>query len=86
MNVTNKKSSKLLGSGIVQEQLTNNETEYIVKIIEPLENRRILLKGITEKSNRQEGGFLGNFLAPLTEIGLPLMKNLVIQMYSPKAF
>ena len=83
MNVTNKKSSKLLGSGIA---LTNNETEYIAKIIEPLENRRILLKGITEKSNRQERGFLGNFLAPLTEIGLPLMKNLVIQMYSPKAF
>ena len=86
MNVTNKKSSKLLGSGILQEQLTNNETEYIVKIIEPLENRRILLKGITEKSNRQEGGFLGNFLASLTEVGLRLMKNLLMQMYSPKVF
>ena len=83
MNVANKKSSKLLGSGIA---LTNDETEYIVKIIEPPEKRRISLKGITEKSNRQEGGFIGSFLASLTEVGLPLMKNLLMQMYSPKVF
>ena len=59
MNVTNKKSSKLLGSGIA---LTNNETEYIAKIIEPLENRRILLKGITEKVTGKKEDSLVIFL------------------------
>ena len=41
-----------------------------MKVIRSLENRRILLKGITS----HEGGFL-NFLRPLMTTGLPLMKS-----------
>ena len=54
MNETNKKISKLLGSGITR---TNNDIEDITKVIKSLENRAVLLKGTTEKVISQEGGF-----------------------------
>ena len=38
--------------------------------------RGILLNGTTEKIISHEGGFL-KFLAPLTRVGLPLMKNVL---------
>ena len=42
-----------------------------------MENRAILLKGTTEKTNSQEEGLLSNFLGPLMKVGLPLMKNVL---------
>ena len=65
--------SLLRNSGIV---LTNNVTKDIVKIISPLENREILLKGTPEKNTCQEGGFL-NFLKSLLSVGLPLIKSVL---------
>ena len=65
----NFRSSK--GSGIT---LTNNEIKDIIKLINSLENRGILLKGTTRKNTSQEGGFL-NFLRPLMTADLPLMKS-----------
>ena len=57
------------GSGIT---LTNNEIEDIMKVVESLGNRKILLKGTARKITSQEGGFL-NFLQSLMTAGLPLM-------------
>ena len=37
--------------------LANNEIKYIIKVIKPLENRVLLLKGTTRKMTIQEGGF-----------------------------
>ena len=48
----------------------------IIKVIKPLENRGILLKGTTGKITSQEGRFL-NFLRPLMTAGLPLMKSVL---------
>ena len=56
--------------------LTNNQIKDIIKVIKSLENRGILLKGTTTKTDSQEGGFL-NFLSPLMTAGLPLMKNVL---------
>ena len=47
-----------------------------MKVIKPLENRGVLLKGTTRKITSQEVGFL-NFLRPLMTAGLPLMKNVL---------
>ena len=46
--------------------LTNNETEYIIKLIKPVENRGILLKRATKNINCQEE----RFLRPLVRVGL----------------
>ena len=56
--------------------LTDNEIEYIIKVIGSLEDGGILLKGTTRKNNSQKGGFL-NFVRPLMTAGLPLMKNVL---------
>ena len=45
-----------------------------MKVIKPLENRGILLKGTTRKIDIQEGGY-SNFLRPLATAGFPLMKK-----------
>ena len=47
-----------------------------MKVIKSLENRGILLKGITTKITSQEGGFL-NFLKPLMTAVLLLIKNVL---------
>ena len=52
---------------------TNNEIKDIIKVIRPLENRGILLKGTTEKVINQKWRFLG----ALMRIGLPLIKNVL---------
>ena len=72
MNLT-KKLTLSKGSGIT---LTNNEIKDITKEIKSLENRGILLKGITRKVTSQEGGLL-TFLRPLITAGLPLMENVL---------
>ena len=47
-----------------------------MKVIKFLENRGVLLKGITTKIVSQKGGFI-NFLKPLITAGLSLMKNVL---------
>ena len=56
--------------------LTSNETKDIIKVIQSLENREILLKRTTRKITSQVGGFL-NFLRTLMTAGLPLMKSVL---------
>ena len=73
INELNKKFTSRKSSGIT---LTNNEIKDIMKVIESLERRGILLKGITRKIASQKGGFL-NFLRPLMTAGLPLMKSVL---------
>ena len=51
-------------------------TKDILKIISPLENREIFLKGTPEKITFQEGGFL-NVLKSLLSVGLPLIKSVL---------
>ena len=54
--------------------LTNSEIENIIKVINCLENRGILLKG-TKKKIAQKGEFL-NFPGSLMRTVLPLIKNI----------
>ena len=56
--------------------LTNNETEDIIKVVRPLRNRGIFVKGISEKTKSQKIGFLGNALGSLMKVGLPLKYTL----------
>ena len=73
INKPNKKCTSGKGSGIA---LTNKETKDIIKVIRSLENRGILLKGITKKNSSEKRGFL-IFLRPLMPAGLPLMNNVL---------
>ena len=50
----NQKFASSKSSGIT---LTNNEIKDIMRVIKPLENRGISLKGTTRKSTSQEEGF-----------------------------
>ena len=59
--------------------LTNNEIKVIIKVMNSLESRGILLKGATKKITSQKGGLL-NFLGPLMKVGLPLIKNVVTHL------
>ena len=61
------------GDGIT---LANNKIKDVVKVMRSLENTGIFLKGITEKVNIHEGGFL-NFLKQLMSVGLPSIKNIL---------
>ena len=63
----------LKGAGIT---LTNNEKKDIIKVVNSLEDKEILLKGTTKRTTNQKGEFF-NFLRPLMLIGLPLMKNVL---------
>ena len=58
---------------------TSNEIQNITKVINSLENGRILLKSTTKKITRQKRGLL-NFLSPLFRFGLLLMKNVLITL------
>ena len=73
VNKLNKKFTSSKFSGIT---LTNNEIKDIAKVIKSSENRLILLKKATRKITSQEGGFI-NFLRPLMNAGLPLMKSVL---------
>ena len=46
-----------------------------MKVIKPLENREIAIKGTIRKIASQEGVFI-NFLGPVMTAGLPFMKNI----------
>ena len=54
----------------------NNEVIIIIKAVNSLENRGILLKENTKKSLSQKGELFG-FLGRLMNVGLPLMKNVL---------
>ena len=56
--------------------LAKNEIKDIIKAIESLENREIILKVSAWKTTSQEWGFL-NFLKPLMTVDLPLIKNVL---------
>ena len=56
--------------------LTYNEIKDIIKVVKPLENRRIFFKGTTEIAVSQKEGLL----ASLMRIGLLLMKNVLTQL------
>ena len=73
INALENASDKVSGTGIT---LTDTEIKYIVKVIKPLKNKSILLKGNTGNITSQEGGFL-NFLRPLMTARLPLMKSVL---------
>ena len=55
------------GSGMT---LTHNEVKDIIKVINSLQNREILLRGATKNITTQKRGLL-NFLVPLKEISFP---------------
>ena len=61
------------GSGLT---LTENEIKDIMKVMNSLESREILLKEATRKITSQKGEFL-NFFRPLMTTGLSLMKNVL---------
>ena len=73
INALENASDKVSGTGTT---LTDNEIKYIVKVIKPLKNKWILLKGNTGNITSQEGRFL-NFLRPLMTARLPLMKTVL---------
>ena len=56
--------------------LKNIEINDIVKVIRSLQNREILLDGVTRNIISQEGGCL-NFFKSLMLVGLPLTENLL---------
>ena len=51
-----------------QITLTNNEIEDTIKVIKPLENGGIVLKGTSEKVIKLKGGFPGKFLSLLMKV------------------
>ena len=61
---------KIIGSGNMTTLITsNNEIEYIIKIVKSLEDSGLLLKGVTEtvqnEVKEQRGGFLSALLGTL---------------------
>ena len=67
---------KLQGDGIF---LTNNDIKDIIKVINSLENRGVLLNGTTRKISSHKREFL-NFLRSLMSVGLPIMKNVLTSL------
>ena len=76
MSKMQKRKKKLQGDGI---SLTNNDIKDIIKVINSLENRGVLLKGTTRKISIHKQEFL-NFLRPLMSVGLPIMKNVLTSL------
>ena len=60
---------KMLGSGATTLIISNDEMDYIFKIVKSLENSGVLLKGVSEtiqhEVKEQRGGFLGMLLGTL---------------------
>ena len=69
---------KIHGSGTTTLIISNEEMNYIMKIIQSLEDSNILLKGVTKtiekKTKEQKGGFLSMLLGTL---GASLLGNLL---------
>ena len=60
---------KMLGSGTTTLIISNDEMDDILKIVKPLENSGLLLKGVSEtiqhEAKEQRGGFLSMLLGTL---------------------
>ena len=60
---------KMFGSGATTLIISNDEMDYILKIVKSLENSGVLLKGVSEtiqhEAKEQKGGFLGMLLGTL---------------------
>ena len=73
-----KKKKKIHGSGNMTLIISNEEMNYIIKIIQALENSNILLIGVTKtikiETKEQKGGFLSMLLGTL---GASLLGNLL---------
>ena len=69
---------KILGSGNTTLIISNEEMNYIMKIVQALEDSNILLKGVTEtvknETKEKKGGFLSMLLGAL---GASLLGNLL---------
>ena len=60
---------KILGPGAATLIISNNELEAIIKIVKSLENSGLLLKGVSETTQKedkeQKGGFVSMLLGTL---------------------
>ena len=69
---------KMLGSGTTTLIISNDEMNDIIKMVKPLENSGVLLKGVSEtiqhETKEQRGGFLSMLLGTL---GVSLLGNLL---------
>ena len=69
---------KIHGSGTTTLTISNEEMNYIMKIVQAFEDSYILLKGVTKaiknKTEKQKGGFLSMLLGTL---GASLLGNLL---------
>ena len=73
INKVNKEFTASESSGIT---LTNNLIKDIIKVINSLKNRGILMQGTTEKVVNQKGRFSDS----LMRIGSPLVKNVLTSL------
>ena len=68
----------MLGSGTTTLIISNDEMNDIIKIVKPLEDSGVILKGVSEtiqhEAKKQKGGFLSMFLVTL---GASLLGNLL---------
>ena len=59
----------MLGSGATTLIISNDEMDYILKIVKSLEDSNVLLKGVSEtiqhEAKEQRGGFLSMLLGTL---------------------
>ena len=56
---------KIYGSGATTLVVSNEEVNDVMKISLALENSNILLKGVTNETKKQKGGFLSMLLGTL---------------------
>ena len=78
---------KILGSGNNTTLIiSNNDMEHLIKIVKPLEDSGLLLKGVTETVQndvkKQKGGFLSMLLGTL---GASLLANLLTRKWINRA-
>ena len=68
----------MLGSAFTTLIISNEEMKAIMKIVKPLKDSALLIKGVSEtiknKAKEQNGGFLGMLLGTL---GASLLENLL---------
>ena len=68
----------MFGSAFTTLIISNEEMEAIMKIVKPLKDSALLIKGVSEtiknKAKEQKGGFLGMLLGTL---GASLLENLL---------
>ena len=76
---------KMFGSGATTLIISNDEMDYILKIVKSLENSGVLLKGVSEtiqhEAKEQKGGFLGMLLGTL---GASLISDVLSKSLSGK--